>query len=270
MAQMDDVDVQQAGRHLAEAACAALPRWVSGCVASVLGAQGIEVTPAIRASMDEAGSAAVAEVGGRLRRLLAADVDDQDTTPLTLLRGAVRFPAAVLAAAGAGPVERDPFAVERFPDDVYGLSPASFADISPALAEAGLAWGAAKAWEHRRRHRGSAGAPPPEPVVLAHVPDLMDRSKISAALPSVRFVARPGALVEAATEARATLVIVDLGRAGVLDALPDLAAAGIATIGFGSHVDEALLAAARAAGCTEVLPRSKFFARLPALQGPSG
>ena len=32
-------------------------------------------------------------------------------------------------------------------------------------------------------------------------------------------------------------------------------------IAFGSHVDAELLAAARAAGCDEVLPRSKFFAR---------
>jgi hypothetical protein len=40
-----------------------------------------------------------------------------------------------------------------FPDDDYGLTPASFADIDPALAEPGLAWGAAKAWVHRRRHQ---------------------------------------------------------------------------------------------------------------------
>lgn len=265
---MSDKDVQQVGRRLAEAVDAALPAWVARCVESVLQAQGISVNAAIRESIDAAGREVVADVGARLRRLVEADVDEQDTTPLTLLRGAVRFPAAVLDAAGASPVERDPFAVERFPDDIYGLSPASFADLSSDLAEIGLAWGAAKAWVHKRRHGGLGEVP--LPVVLAHVPDLMDRSKVSAAMPSVRFVSRPGALAEEAAASRADLVLVDLSRPGVLDALPGLAAAGMTTIGFGSHVDEALLAAARAAGCTEVLPRSKFFARLPSLFAPGG
>ena len=36
-------------------------------------------------------------------------------------------------------------------------------------------------------------------------------------------------------------------------------------IAFGSHVNKARLDEARAAGCAEVLPRSKFSADLPAL-----
>ena len=97
--------------------------------------------------------------------------------------------------------------------------------------------------------------------VVAYVPDLMDRSKIAAAAPGTTFVRTPAEL--AGTEA--DLVVVDLSRPGALDALAGLA--GVRTIGFGSHVDEALLAAARAAGCQEVLPRSRFFARLPDLLG---
>jgi hypothetical protein len=95
--------------------------------------------------------------------------------------------------------------------------------------------------------------------ILVYAPDLMDRSKIAAALPGARFV---GAPVELAGEA--DLVIVDLSRPGALDALPAITAR---TIGFGSHVDTDLLDAARAAGCDEVLPRSRFFARLPELGG---
>jgi hypothetical protein len=53
-------------------------------------------------------------------------------------------------------VARDAFEQERFPDDVYGLMPASFADFGPEVGEAGLAWGAAKAWEHKRRHGSPA------------------------------------------------------------------------------------------------------------------
>ncbi len=92
-------------------------------------------------------------------------------------------------------------------------------------------------------------------MILAFVPDLMDRSKVAAA-GTVTFVQQPADL----TGQPADLVIVDLSRPGVLDALPDLA--GTRVIGFASHVDRALMDAARAAGCTEVLARSVFFSRV--------
>jgi hypothetical protein len=55
-------------------------------------------------------------------------------------------------------VERDPFAERAFPDDLYDLSPASFADVDPELAEVAITWGAAKAFVHKRRH-GQPGPP---------------------------------------------------------------------------------------------------------------
>lgn len=97
-------------------------------------------------------------------------------------------------------------------------------------------------------------------TVAAYVPDLMDRSRLAAAA-DVTFVADPIEL--SGTEA--DVVVVDLARPGVLDALPALR--GRRTIGFGSHVDAELLAAARQAGCTEVLPRSRFFAQVAQLLG---
>ena len=98
--------------------------------------------------------------------------------------------------------------------------------------------------------------------VLAFVPDLMDRSKVAAALAGeeVVFVAHPQELGPPAD-----LVIVDLSRPGVLDALPALAAAGVRTVGFASHVDRRLADAAAAAGCAQVMPRSRFFAGLATL-----
>ena len=100
--------------------------------------------------------------------------------------------------------------------------------------------------------------------VVAYVPDLMDRSKVSAAAGSaVRFVRQPADLVEAATTA--DVVVVDLGRDGVIDALADVAALGVRVIGFGSHVDREVLDAARAAGCSQVLARSAFFGQITAL-----
>jgi hypothetical protein len=107
---------------------------------------------AVVAAARDAGRRAADEVGGEMRALLAADIDDQRSTPLTLLRSAVRFPTEVLRSAGVPPVERDPIQARLLPDDLYDLSPASFADVDPSLAEPGLVWGAAKAMAHRRRH----------------------------------------------------------------------------------------------------------------------
>lgn len=94
--------------------------------------------------------------------------------------------------------------------------------------------------------------------VAAYVPDLMDRSRFGG-IDDVEFVGSPADL--AAVDAE--VVVVDLSRPGVLDALPG----GVRTIGFGSHVDRELLASARAAGVDEVMPRSEFFRRIRELLG---
>lgn len=141
---------------LADAVEEALPRWVERSVARVLSAQGVPATPEVRQAAAEAGRRAREEVGARVRALVSADVDEQRSTPLALLRDAVRYPTAVLREAGARPVDRDDYAVDRFPDDPYDLTPANFSDVDPALSDPGIAWGAAKAWTHRRRHGGPA------------------------------------------------------------------------------------------------------------------
>jgi hypothetical protein len=60
----------------------------------------------------------------------------------------------VLAAAGVPPVERDAHARRLFPDDVYDLGPAAFADLSAEVHQTGVVWGAAKAHVILRRRRG--------------------------------------------------------------------------------------------------------------------
>jgi hypothetical protein len=87
-----------------------------------------------------------------MRSLVEADIDEQRTTPLALLRSAVRYPTEVLQAAGVPPVDRDPVQTRLMPTDIYDLAPATFADVDPALAEPGMVWGAAKAMAHRQRH----------------------------------------------------------------------------------------------------------------------
>ena len=232
------MSIQEYSAALADAIDGALPGWVVRCVARFTD------DPEVLARAAAAGDEARAEVGAQVRALLGADIDQQRSTPLALLRAAVRYPTAVLREAGAPEVARDEFAVRAFPDDVYDLSPASFADVDPALQEPGLEWGAAKAHTHlsRRKRR-----------VVAYVPDLMDQSRIRAAAGvPVTFVPTPAALVDA----EADVVVVDLGRPGVLDVVPQVKAR---VIGFGSHVDRDLLTAARAAGCEHVLARSAFF-----------
>lgn len=138
---------------LADAIEAALPGWVERSVARVMTDWRGEIGDEVRAAAVAAGGQAVAEVGPMLRALLATDIDEQATTPLSLLRGAVRYPTAVLRDAGVPPVRRDEQQERLFPDDVYDLAPATFADVDPALAEVGMAWGAAKAFEHLQRHK---------------------------------------------------------------------------------------------------------------------
>jgi hypothetical protein len=122
-----------------------LPGWVETCVVRVADAWSPGLGRTLLTAAAEAGEQARRVVGVRVRALLALDVAEQPTGPLAVLREAVAYPTEVLAAAGIPPVERDEFAERAFPSDRYGLSPAAFADLSPALHEPGLVWGAAKA-----------------------------------------------------------------------------------------------------------------------------
>jgi PleD family two-component response regulator len=109
-------------------------------------------------------------------------------------------------------------------------------------------------------------------MILAVVDDLMFTSKIRAAATraGVTLVfarSAEAALKEIRKEAPA-LVIFDLNNArtdpmGTVAAMKqDAALASIPTVGFVSHVDGAVIAAARSAGVGEVMARSAFTARL--------
>jgi CheY-like chemotaxis protein len=85
-------------------------------------------------------------------------------------------------------------------------------------------------------------------------------------------VAVAGNLAEAVEMCRArptTCAIIDLGMADIdiAAAVAQLreAAGPVPVIAYGSHIDKARLDEARAAGCAEVMPRSKFSSDLPNL-----
>ncbi len=90
-------------------------------------------------------------------------------------------------------------------------------------------------------------------LLVALTTDLMDRSRLSAALPDVQFSLDPDAAADA------DVVIVDLTRG--IEQVTSIRAShpNARIVCYGPHVDDASLDAARAAGADVVLPRSRFF-----------
>lgn len=114
-----------------------------------------------------------------------------------------------------------------------------------------------------------AGAPPHPGGVLLAVRDLMFRVRLEAAvrslgLPLHRADAR--GVVEAAAGSGPDVVVLDLAdvEARPLDAMRALRAdprtAALPVVGFAPHTDAGTRAAARAAGCTLVVARSRMAA----------
>jgi len=113
-------------------------------------------------------------------------------------------------------------------------------------------------------------------MILAALDDLMFTSRIRAAAQGVgaevRFAKTPAEAVAAARQGP-RLVLLDLSARGLdpmavlaqLKSDPDLAR--LRVVGFVSHVQSDVIAAARAAGIDEVMARSAFVARLPHLLG---
>jgi hypothetical protein len=117
--------------------------------------------PDARAELDAdaitAGDAAGARVVASLHDLFATPPAEQRSTPLEIVRSATREVTQVLASAGIPPVERDEFAERAFPDDQYGVTPATLAELGDEdLGPLQLAWGLAKAKVLRAGREGGA------------------------------------------------------------------------------------------------------------------
>lgn len=110
-------------------------------------------------------------------------------------------------------------------------------------------------------------------TVLALVDDLFFQARISATAKQVgvdlKIFGAAEALVAGAS-AGSELIVIDLNaRADAIGALNQLREAGNQTpvVAFLSHVQTELAERARAAGCTEVMPRSKFTQDLATILG---
>ncbi|MEM7285571.1 MAG: hypothetical protein AAF480_04395 [Actinomycetota bacterium] len=149
----DGLDIETVASTLLEAAVEATPSWVARSVAEVVRAQRLDVDDAHAERVSDAAERAQRYIETNLGELLRTDIDRQRTTPLSVLRDAARFPVEVLHAAGAREVHRIDVDRWAFPNDPFGVTPASLADMGPQVHEAGIAWGAAKAHVHLRRRR---------------------------------------------------------------------------------------------------------------------
>lgn len=151
----DEAVFADLGRQLADAVEMAVPVWVKQCV--ILRA-GPDAAAATANAVTAAGHRGADDIGGALRELLALDLDQQWTNPLSIVRGAARYPTEILTELGVPPVPRDRFAAEQDPEDVYDLTPAAFADFGPDVHERGIMWGAAKAHLHLQRRKADRAA----------------------------------------------------------------------------------------------------------------
>jgi CheY-like chemotaxis protein len=103
-----------------------------------------------------------------------------------------------------------------------------------------------------------------QPLCLVLSDDLLDGSRIVGEARAAGWTAiqcRDSANLLLALGQSPRLVVLDLHNPGldVATVVDAAKAASIRVIGFGSHVDAARLKAARAAGCSDVMPRSAFF-----------
>lgn len=92
-------------------------------------------------------------------------------------------------------------------------------------------------------------------IIVAVCTDLMDRSKITAAIDGVRVV-RPEADL-----GMPDVVLVDLRLSAASEVVARAVELGARVVGYGSHVDDTVLTEARDAGA-EAHARSVFFRRL--------
>ncbi len=147
-----DVQLPDAAAELLDVAVRTTPTWMRRVVVGAAGSAW-QTNQQLRVAADEMIEREAPQLLDALAALLATDVDEQRTNPLSLYRSAVGAPTQLLRTHGVAPPPDDAFVAAHFPGDVYRLGPASWSDIDPRLHEPGLVWGAWKAMTILRRRR---------------------------------------------------------------------------------------------------------------------
>ena len=130
----------------------AVPGWIVAAVTARLdGLSEVDAAAALERAV-AVGPAAAEALAARIDSLVTLPIDLQTTTPLALLRTVAVHPTTILTEAGAAPLRRDPFEQRANPDDVFAIAPPTWADLGEDVMAAGMAWGAAKAYLHKKAH----------------------------------------------------------------------------------------------------------------------
>jgi hypothetical protein len=142
--------------ELLAAARRTTPSWVRRSVERAAARGGVAANSLDRGELEILVQRTSEQILADLAELLASDVDDQRTNPLTIFRGAVGGLTEFLRIQQIPPPPSDRFLAERFPDDAYQLGPATWSDIDDELHTPGLIWSAwkAKTVLDRRREEG--------------------------------------------------------------------------------------------------------------------
>ncbi len=150
----DDLKAYHAhGQSLVESARMALPKWCTSVVLQRVG----DLTADERAELDSVITDVTTTAEASLQVLVAADPDEPLSGPLDRLRSATPPLHDLLDRLGATPPVRDAMDTQLQPNDRHAIGPMAFADLGPAVHEAGIRWGAAKAHMHLRRRREATG-----------------------------------------------------------------------------------------------------------------
>ena len=149
-----DVQPPDAAAELLAVAERVVRPWLTRIVTTTAHRAGAD--PSTWSDLDQVVDDAAMQLLDDLAALLALDVDEQRTNPLSIFRAAVAAPTAYLIDRGVRPAGADRFGAEHFPNDVFGVGPASWNDIDDDLHLPGLTWGAwkAKTVLDRRRAEG--------------------------------------------------------------------------------------------------------------------
>jgi hypothetical protein len=170
-----DVELALAGHELADRLEQVLAGWLTRRALALLAgtersrSTGVSAAPAIvgagaspdRQRIARAAEAAAERTVDRLRQLADTDVDEQRTTPLTLLREEVSGELTeLLCAARVAPPASSGARLRG--GDPFGLAPTRWQQVDSDAGVLALVWGAAKVRAHRARHgaSGKAGASP--------------------------------------------------------------------------------------------------------------
>lgn len=135
------------GLALVSAVDAAIGPWLQGVVLDRFGGT---IPDENQGLMEAAIEAAAVDAHWLLTELAVASADTPLSGPLERIRRAVKPVNDALAAAGVPQAHRDPVDVEMRPEDIYAIGPFTFIDLSAEVHDAGISWGAAKAYIHTR------------------------------------------------------------------------------------------------------------------------